>query len=305
MEAQAEENRKAREKIDEAAKTLVSVETVENSKITMNGKETTVFLALADRFGVDIPLRTRGYILKNLVSIKTNGTESSYYHYGGKSQTVCTCAVKIYVAAKRAQEETEKEEACQEMTEEEIKSFFGTTQEAAEATQTSRNPHGCEDTDPDGETSTYTGRYDLGDNDGVLIALIRAFAESKRNPGYFHDEQAAKDIIDLADVLEAHTASGRVVSVSLAPWFEKAVRERQKAAEEAKREEVQNIMDAVEMLTDQQLAAAVLHVPVDDAEKADVARFFLQALARRDEKKALSVFKAWRSGAGLEFLDEI
>lgn len=104
----------------------------------------------------------------------------------------------------------------------------------------------------------------------------------------------------LADLLEAHTAAGRVVSVSVAPWFEKAVRERQKSEEEAKREEVQNIMGAVEMLTDEQLAAAVLHVPVDDAEKADVARFFLQALARRDEKKALSVFRMWKSGEGLE-----
>lgn len=158
----------------------------------------------------------------------------------------------------------------------------------------------------DGERHTYEGRYDLGDNDGGLIAHIRAFAEScrdKRLP--YHSEEDASQISAIADLLEAHTAAGRVVSVSVAPWFEKAVRERQKAAEEAKREEVQNIMDAVEMLTDQQLAAAVLHVPVDDAEKADVARFFLQALARRDEKKALSVFKAWRSGAGLEFLDEI
>lgn len=109
----------------------------------------------------------------------------------------------------------------------------------------------------------------------------------------------------LAGLLEAHTAAGRVVSVSLAPWMEKAVQARQEAAEREKREEVQNIMDAVEMLTDDQLAAAVLHVPTDDKEKADVARFFLQALARRDHNKALSVFRAWRSGAGLEFLDEI
>lgn len=157
----------------------------------------------------------------------------------------------------------------------------------------------------DGERHTYEGRYDLGDNDGGLIAHIRAFSESKRKPGPFHDEDADSEISALADLLEAHTAAGRVVSVSLAPWFEKAVRERQKAADAAKREEVQNIMDAVEMLTDQQLAAAVLHVPNDDASKADVARFFLQALARRDEKKALSVLKAWRSGAGLDALYEI
>lgn len=157
----------------------------------------------------------------------------------------------------------------------------------------------------DGERHTYEGRYDLGDNDGGLIAHIRAFAESKKKPGYFQDEQAAKEIIALADVLEAHTAAGRVVSVSVAPWLEEAVRERQKAAEVERREAVQDVMDAVEMLTDDLLAAAVLHVPADDRGKADVARFFLQALARRDRNKALSVFRAWRSGAGLEFLDEI
>lgn len=154
----------------------------------------------------------------------------------------------------------------------------------------------------DGERHTYDGRYDLGDNDGGLIAHIRAFSESKRKPGYFHDEQAAAEIMALADVLEAHTADGRVVSVSLAPWFEDAVRERQNAADEARREAVKDVMDAVEMLTDDQLAAAVLQSPKDTP---DVSRFFLQALARRDEKKALSVFRAWRSGAGLEFLDEI
>lgn len=99
--------------------------------------------------------------------------------------------------------------------------------------------------------------------------------------------------------------AGRLVSVSVATWFEEAVRERQKAAEEERREAAKDVMDAVEMLTDQQLAAAVLHVPNDDTSKADVARFFLQALARRDEKKAISVFRAWRSGTGFEFLDDI
>lgn len=164
----------------------------------------------------------------------------------------------------------------------------------------------------DGERHTYEGRYDLGDNDGGLIAHIRAFGDFLHTRGHFgnnhpteEDKQQAAGIIALADLLEAHTAAGRVVSVSVAPWFEEAVKARQKAAAEARREEVKNIMDTVEMLTDTQLAAAVLQVPNDDASKADVARFFLQALARRDEKKALSVFKAWRSGAGLETLDEI
>lgn len=158
----------------------------------------------------------------------------------------------------------------------------------------------------DGERHTYEGRYDLGDNDGGLIAHIRAFAESYRNKRLpYHSEEDANQISALADLLEAHTAAGRVVSISVAPWLSDYVRARQKASEEAKREAAENIMAVVEMLTDQQLAAAVLHVPSDDPGKLDVARFFLQALARRDEKKALSVFKAWRSGAGLETLDNI
>lgn len=161
-------------------------------------------------------------------------------------------------------------------------------------------------TDENGESSTYTGRYDLGDNDGGLIAHIRSFAESYRDKRLpYHSEDDADKISALADLLEAYTAAGRVVSVSVAPWLSDYVKARQKAAEEAQREEAENIMDAVEMLTDNQLAAAVLHVPNDDASKLDVARFFLQVLARRDEKKALSVFRAWRSGAGLESLDEI
>lgn len=154
-------------------------------------------------------------------------------------------------------------------------------------------------TDENGEQSTYTGRYDLGDNDGGLIAHIRAFAQSYQDERLpYHSEADAAKISAIADLLEAHTAAGRVVSVSVAPWLEDAVKTRHKAAAELAR----NTLDMVEMLTDEQLAAAVLSSPKDTP---DVARFFLQALARRDQKKALSVFRAWRSGAGLETLDEI
>lgn len=150
-----------------------------------------------------------------------------------------------------------------------------------------------------GEPSTYTGRYDLGDNDGGLIAHIRAFAESYRDKRLpYHSEEDAAEIFALADLLESYTAAGRVVSVSVAPWLEKAVEARR----EAERQRTQNTLDMVDMLTDEQLAAAVLCSP---KEQPDVARFFLQALSRRDEKKALSVFKVWRSGAGLEALGEI
>lgn len=61
----------------------------------------------------------------------------------------------------------------------------------------------------DGEESTYEGRYDLGDNDGGLIAHIRAFAEWKRRPGYCQDVEAADAIAALADLLVKFTAGGQ------------------------------------------------------------------------------------------------
>lgn len=150
-----------------------------------------------------------------------------------------------------------------------------------------------------GEPSTYEGRYDLGDNDGGMIAHIRAFADIYRNKRYpYHSEEEAAKIYAIADLLEAHTAAGRVVSVSVAPWLEEAIKARQKAAEE----HAQDTLDMIDMLTDEQLAAAVLRSP---KEHPDVARFFLQKLAIRDEGKALSVFRMWRAGSGLEALDEI
>lgn len=155
--------------------------------------------------------------------------------------------------------------------------------------------------DTDGERSTYEGRYDLGDNDGGLIAHIRAFGESHRKPGYFHDEEAAREICALADLLESYTAAGRVVSVTVAPWLENAVQARR----EAEKAQFADTLAAVDMLTDAQLAAAVLYTPYDDPGKRDVARFFLQQLHTRDEGKALAVFKAWRAGEGIGALDDL
>lgn len=132
----------------------------------------------------------------------------------------------------------------------------------------------------DGVHKSHTDRYDLGDLEGGLINHIRRYNSN------------------LSDLLEAHTAAGRVVSVSVAPWLEEAVKARQKAAEE----HAQDTLDMIDMLTDEQLAAAVLRSP---KEHPDVARFFLQKLAIRDEGKALSVFRMWRAGSGLEALDEI
>lgn len=154
-------------------------------------------------------------------------------------------------------------------------------------------------TDQNGEPSTYEGRYDLGDNDGGLIAHIRAFAESYRDDRLpYHSEENAAEISALADLLEGYTAAGRVVSVTVAPWIEKAIKAHQEAAQRHMKE----TMETLEMLTDEQLTAAVLISPRDNP---DVARFFLQELSRRDAKKALAVLRAWKEGLGPGDIDRI
>ena len=131
-----------------------------------------------------------------------------------------------------------------------------------------------------GKPWSFTGRYDLGDDIGGLIAYVRLY-----DP-------------DLSDLLEAHTAAGRVVSVTVAPWVEEAIKARREASQRHMRE----TMETLEMLTDEQLTAAVLISPKDDP---DVARFFLRELSRRDVKKALQVLRAWKEGLGPEDIDRI
>lgn len=132
----------------------------------------------------------------------------------------------------------------------------------------------------DGEPGSFTDRYDLGDDIGGLIADIRRYRPA------------------LADLLEEHTAAGRVVSVTVAPWVEEAVKARQEAA----RVRMKETLETLEMLTDEQLTAAVLISPRDNP---DVARFFLQELSRRDAKKALAVLRVWKEGLGPEDIDQI
>lgn len=143
-----------------------------------------------------------------------------------------------------------------------------------------------------GEAMTYEGRYDLGDNDGGLIEHIRAFGNST-----MHDEQEKADILALADHLETFTEGGRVVSVDLAPGLIDLMAYRKKQ-EQAKAEQTRadwlRIQAGVEMLTDDQLEAAVFCVDPNDEDKLDVARYFLQVLHSRDEDRALDVFKRWK-----------
>lgn len=160
-------------------------------------------------------------------------------------------------------------------------------------------------TDENGEPSTYEGRYDLGDNEGGLIAHIRDFGEFLRDKGRFgtgpidEDRETGAAIVALADLLEQYTEGGRVVSVMPAPWLEEYQRRKAEQAQQEQEQARQNftdILESVQMLTDEQLERAVFAISPTDKEKIDVARFFLQELSRRDEANALAVFRRWKNG---------
>lgn len=159
--------------------------------------------------------------------------------------------------------------------------------------------------DNNGEPSTYSGRYDLGDNDGGMIAHIRGFGEFLRDKGNFgngkptdEDKESGAALVEFAAMLEGYTAGGRIVSVEVAPWLAEYNRRRaeQRAAEDqAARERFEETLAMLEMLTDEQLEAAVFSIDPNDAQKADIARFFLQELAKRDKSHAVEVLRRWSS----------
>lgn len=159
--------------------------------------------------------------------------------------------------------------------------------------------------DDDGEPSTYSGRYDLGDNDGGMIAHIRSFGEFLRDKGNFgngkptdEDKESGAAIVAVADLLEQYTEGGRIVSVEVAPWLAEynCRKAEQRAAEDrAARERFEETLAMLEMLTDEQLEAAVFSINPNDAQKADIARIFLQQLAKRDKSRAVDVLRRWSS----------
>lgn len=165
-------------------------------------------------------------------------------------------------------------------------------------------------TNADGEQDTYKGRYDLGDNEGGLIAHIRSFGAFLRDKGNFgsgkptdEDKETGAAIVAVADLLEQYTEGGRVVSVMPAPWLEEYHRRKAEQAQqeqEQARQDFADILESVQMLTDEQLERAVFAISPTDKEKIDVARFFLQELSRRDEQNALSVFRRWKRGENPE-----
>lgn len=165
-------------------------------------------------------------------------------------------------------------------------------------------------TNADGEQDTYKGRYDLGDNEGGLIAHIRSFGAFLRDKCNFgsgkptdEDKETGAAIVAVADLLEQYTEGGRVVSVMPAPWLEEYKRRKAEQAQqeqEQARQDFADILESVQMLTDEQIERAVFAISPTDAEKLDVARFFLQELSRRDEANALAVFRRWKRGESPE-----
>lgn len=160
-----------------------------------------------------------------------------------------------------------------------------------------------------GEEKTYEGRYDIGDDDGGIIEHIRKFgAYYADHPNQAYSAGDAAEILKLADILERSAYPERfaeIVEVRPAPWLEAAAEKwKSKSTPKFEAEEIQeaplsirDMKDMVEMLTDEQIEAAVFTVDPKDKERRDVARFFLQALSIRDERKALDVFRRWANGA--------
>lgn len=138
-----------------------------------------------------------------------------------------------------------------------------------------------------------------------MIAHIRNFGEFLRDKGNFgngnpsdEDKESGAAIIEFAAMLEGYTAGGRVVSVNFAPWLDDYARRKaeQRAAEDqAARERFEETLAMLEMLTDEQLEAAIFSIDPNDAENADIARFFFQQLAKRDKSHAVEVLRRWQS----------
>lgn len=150
----------------------------------------------------------------------------------------------------------------------------------------------------DGEQDTYEGRYDLGDDDGGMIAHIRAFGEfylKKCNFGNGHptedDKALGREIIAIADKLEGYTERGKIISVAFAPWLEHAIKSMKDAADK----EIAFLMNAVKQMSNDDLENAVMAIDPEDQEREDVAEFFVKQLALRDIKKAMEVYQAWKN----------
>lgn len=169
-------------------------------------------------------------------------------------------------------------------------------------------------TGPDGAPATYEGRYDLGDNDGGLVQHIRTFGEHLRDHGPYGNgthledtSQEAAKILALAGTLATHLAPVETSRVTWAPWLTQAATRFQATASAVPENpagdpdglddlDPGSIYEAVSLLTEEQLEQAILSIPYMDKDRADVARFLLQELARRDMPRALAVSRRWKVG---------
>lgn len=163
-------------------------------------------------------------------------------------------------------------------------------------------------TDPEtDEPHTYEGRYDLGDLDGGLIEHIRNFGRNYKSYGQnttgMTDTETGAEIVAFADWLESYAAGGRIISVTVSPWLEKAAGMHQakaqklrEAAEQQEQQSIQDLFDSIKMLTNEQLKSAVM-LCSPTGEYADVARFFLQELYSRNPQEALETFRQWQAAA--------
>lgn len=88
--------------------------------------------------------------------------------------------------------------------------------------------------------------------------------------------------------------NSEIKKIEAAPWLAEYAARRREATEQTLAE----LHEAVASLADEELAAAVFRVDPHDSGKEDIARFFLEELARRDVEKAYRVYKRWGSGAG-------
>lgn len=160
-------------------------------------------------------------------------------------------------------------------------------------------------TDENGEPSTYTGRYDFGDNEGGLIAHIRNYGEFLRDKGNFgngkpsdEDKETGAALVAFAAMLEGYTEGGRVVSVEIAPYVVDFARYKAEQQAKQKQEDAASVAETLamlQMLTDDQLERAIFSISPNDKEHADVARYFLQELADRDRPRAIKAFQRWKS----------
>lgn len=154
------------------------------------------------------------------------------------------------------------------------------------------------------EPQTYEGRYDLGDNDGGLIAHIRAWGEylqKEDTPAPMRNAGKGAETCAFADFLERFTASGKVVSVQFTPGIVDSMRgwkilKTGTPAEKKEFREWEKTLYAVDLLTDEQLQAAVMAVSHTDKDALDIVRFFCQQLAQRDRNKAINTFMRWKLG---------